>query len=116
VKQVANSDAFFKQPGPPADKAAWLRAFGWGSGPPMPPVWGDVEAALNAEPAQTWAGIRTARDSVAAAWPVVQGLVAQPQDMVEQMPQSRRAMGRSGARGARPRKGAEAERRVRSAP
>ena len=80
----------------------------------MPPVWWDAEAALNAEPAQTWAGTRTARDPVAAAWPVVQGLVAQAQDMVEQVPQLRRAMRRSGARGARPRRGAE--RRERRAP
>ena len=87
MKQVAGSDAFLKQPGPPANKAAWLKAFDWGSGPPMTPVWADVEAALNAELASTWAGTRTARDSVAAAWPTVQGLLAQAQELVKQMPQ-----------------------------
>jgi multiple sugar transport system substrate-binding protein len=66
VKSVANSDLFLKQPGPPANKAAWLKAFDFGSGPPMTPVWSEVEAALNAELAQTWAGTRSAKDIAAA--------------------------------------------------
>ena len=87
VKSVANSDLFLKQPGPPANKAAWLKAFDYGSGPPMTPVWTDVEAALNAELAQTWTGARSAKDSIAAAWPKVQTLMTQAQEMVKQMPQ-----------------------------
>ncbi len=53
----------------------------------MTPVWTDIETVLNAELAQTWAGVRSAKDSIAAAWPKVQTLMAQAQDMVKQMPQ-----------------------------
>lgn len=87
IKSVASSDAFLKAGAPPANKAAWLKAFDWGSGPPMTPVWTDIEAALNGDLAQTWAGTRSAKDSVAAAWPKVQILLAQTQEMVKQMPQ-----------------------------
>ena len=65
----------------------WLKAFDYGSSPPMTPVWADIEAALNAELGQTWAGARSAKDSIAAAWLKVQTLMHQAQDMVKSMPQ-----------------------------
>jgi ABC-type glycerol-3-phosphate transport system substrate-binding protein len=77
LKQVANADAFLKQPAPRANEAASPKAFDRGSRPPMALVCGDLEAALDAELAQTRAGTRTTRDPVAVAWPSVQDLVAQ---------------------------------------
>lgn len=84
IKQVAESDLFLKT-APPANKKALRQAFDWGAGPPMTPVFSDVEAALATELNQTWAGRRLAKDSVAAAWPRVQDLMRQAQDMAKQL-------------------------------
>jgi multiple sugar transport system substrate-binding protein len=86
IKRVAESDVFLKTP-PPANKRALRQAFDWGAGPPMTPVFADVEAALAAELTQTWAGRRLAKDSVAAAWPKVEDLMRQAQEMARQLAQ-----------------------------
>ncbi|MBI3972062.1 MAG: hypothetical protein HY332_12295 [Chloroflexi bacterium] len=86
IKRVADSDAFLKA-APPQNKRAWRQAFDWGAGPPMTPMWGDIERALNTELNQTWAGKRNSRDSVLAAWPQVEELLRQSQDLLKHMPQ-----------------------------
>jgi hypothetical protein len=52
----------------------------------MTPNWPEIEAALNAELAQTWSGNRTAKASIEAAWPKVESLMQQAQDLARQLP------------------------------
>jgi ABC-type glycerol-3-phosphate transport system substrate-binding protein len=87
IKSVADSDLFLKPSTPPQNKKAWRQTFEWGAGPPMTPNWPEIEAALNTELAQTWSGNRTAKASIEAAWPKIESLMQQAQDLVKQMPQ-----------------------------
>jgi len=86
IKSVADSDLFLKS-ATPQNKRAWRQSFEWGAGPPMTPNWPEIEAAINTDLNQTWAGNRTAKASIEAAWPKVEALMQQAQDMVKQMPQ-----------------------------
>ncbi|HET7768538.1 MAG TPA: extracellular solute-binding protein [Chloroflexota bacterium] len=86
IKSVADSDLFLKS-ATPQNKRAWRQSFEWGAGPPMTPNWPEIEAALNTELNQTWNGTRTAKASIEAAWPKVESLMQQAQDLVKQMPQ-----------------------------
>jgi multiple sugar transport system substrate-binding protein len=87
IKAVADSDLFLRPSTPPQNKRAWRQSFDWGAGPPMTPNWPEIEASLNAELAQTWNGTRTAKASIEAAWPKVESLMQQAQDLAKQMPQ-----------------------------
>ena len=86
IKSVADSDLFLKS-ATPQNKRAWRQSFEWGAGPPMTPNWPEIEAALNAELNQTWSGSRTAKASIEAAWPKVEALMQQAQDLAKQLPQ-----------------------------
>ena len=86
IKAVADSDVFLKS-ATPQNKRAWRQSFEWGAGPPMTPNWPEIEAALNAELNQTWSGARTAKASIEAAWPKVESLMKQAQDLAKQLPQ-----------------------------
>jgi multiple sugar transport system substrate-binding protein len=86
IKPVADSDLFLRST-TPQNKRAWRQSFEWGAGPPMTPNWPEIEAAINAELNQTWSGARTAKASIEAAWPKVESLMQQAQDLAKQMPQ-----------------------------
>jgi hypothetical protein len=70
---------------PPNNKRAMRQAFEFGAGPPMMPLFTEFESAVNAELNQTWSGQRLAKDSVAVAWPKVEEIMRQVQDLAKQL-------------------------------